>query len=402
MARPAEQHSNSAAHAEVGFWAGEDVHNPKHEPLDRTYWNGADATAMTAQVWNVLATNHVPLYFHLRYERDFGPVPRGHTRHLAALHLVQHANRLHVPVIAWLVVPFTNGYWAYEGNAAIQQRALEAWQQWTQQHHLHFREVVLDLEFSYQGLQKFLGGLAGRPDQLAAFMQHNIDPAGQCTAMRDYRNIIDWAHARGVRITGTPVPFALDDLDDNHVAMQDALDIAAFPPLGYDQLYLQAYRGSVAQAIGVDPGSAWVASYAESMRNDFGSHGQVSLGIGGQLPYDKIGTLTTDIRMLAALGVTGIPIYSLETTVKTFGAAGLRTIVHAGSQPLTGTALAVATAPTPQSIGTRRFFDSIDALATSLTLEKTTAAGQPRGPNAYPGGCGDLRARPLEPSGPAG
>jgi hypothetical protein len=123
------------------------------------------------------------------------------------------------------------------------------------------------------------------------------------------------------------------------------------------------------------------------MQRYFGPAGQITLGIGGQKPYDQLATLVNDVRMLAALGATDIPIYSLETTVRTFGAGGLRAIVDAVDHPMTKPALALATLPTPMSLGVRAFFNVLDATATALTASVTAGRGHLQLPNAYPNGC---------------
>jgi hypothetical protein len=203
-----------------------------------------------------------------------------------------------------------------------------------------------------------------------------------------------------MRITGTPVPFALDDIQDGNVAMQDALDIAAFPPFGYDELYLQAYRSNFVDPGNViDLGSGYVARYYKEMQHYFGSIGQVGLGDTGIAPYDKLSPLVDDVRMLADLGASKILIFDLDGTVKTFGAAGLRSVIAAGHHPLTASELAAAEQQTTQGITARQMFAALDQAANTLTLAVTAAQGHPRRPNAYPNGCGDLHAAPLVPSG---
>ena len=60
----------------VGFWAGEAVPGTDWD-VPATYWNRRDTHFYTPRLWRVLRRNHVPLYFNLRYRRDFGPVPAG-------------------------------------------------------------------------------------------------------------------------------------------------------------------------------------------------------------------------------------------------------------------------------------------------------------------------------------
>jgi hypothetical protein len=369
--------------AAVGFWTGEDVSTPQGQQPNSptTFYDPSYRGALTPAVWRVLREDRVPLYLNLRYGRDFGPVPAGVTSDAAPL--VRMANAHGVPVVTWLVVPYGQGYWAYEGNAQVMFDAVRAWASWASAQRLRFESVALDQEFSYQNLQAYVTALtSGDPSAIATWMSGNIDPAGQRTALKTYQKILSWAHARGIRVTAAEVPMVADDLADGYLALQDALDIAGSLP-DYDQTYLMAYRSAVAEA-GTDPGSAYVASYYADMQKYFGTAGQVSLGIGGQSPYDTLTPLVNDIRMLAGLGATQIPVYSLETTVAAFGADGLKTIVEAARQPMRGAELATASAPTPVSKAIRAQGYAMDATAVALTKTVTTQQGHPQAPNAWP------------------
>ncbi|MGI5321048.1 hypothetical protein [Actinomadura nitritigenes] len=379
----------------VGFWAGEDVvtaHGRQPSGPDN-YYEPAYRGALTPAVWEVLREQHVPLYINMRYGRDFGPVPAGTRSDATAL--VRKANALGVPVIAWLVVPFKDGYWAYEGNAATMKTAARAWSSWKNAKRLRFSSVALDQEFSWRNLQTYISlRLGGDTTGLTNWMSGNIDPDGQCAAFRTYRDLISWAHDRGIAVTAAQAPMIADDLRDGKTALQDALNMTGSSP-GYDQTYLMAYRSAVAQAAS-DPGPAYVASYYADMRTYFGRTGQVSLGIGGEAPYDTLTPMVNDVRMLTGLGAKQIPVYSLETTVDEFGAAGVQKIVEAARHPMKGTELAAATRPTPFSEALRAASAQMDATATTLTQQV-----HPRGPNTWPGGCGDLTVRPLAHRPPA-
>ena len=95
----------------VGFWAGETVPGTDwHVP--QTYWDRRSLRLYTPELWDALARYEVPLYFNLRYERDFGPVPPGEPHRNDALPVIRTANRLGVPVWGWVLVPYSDGYWA--------------------------------------------------------------------------------------------------------------------------------------------------------------------------------------------------------------------------------------------------------------------------------------------------
>jgi hypothetical protein len=363
--------------AQVGFWASQNFQpcaagDPAYCPRDTSVY--------TPEVWDALASAHGALYINMLYTSDFGPTPAGVSPRTDGLELIRHANRVGIPVSAWITAPLAGGTFANENNADLMGRAVRALHDWSKQQRVRLHEVALDLEFP-AGYQAIADAQAGDPSGLEALTRANIDPDHQCRALGSYRDTIAWAHARGMRITGSPVTFAIDDLADGNLALQDAIDVAPGPPVGYDEAYVQAYRSYS------NPGSGYVASYFKSMQHYFGSRGQVSLGGTGQPPYDKVENLVADVRMLAGLGAKTIPIFDLDGTVKTFGAAGLKAVIDAGRNPLTGKELASATAESAYDQLNRQFFRNLDTVASDLTLAVTTSQGHPRQPNTYPNDC---------------
>jgi hypothetical protein len=203
--------------------------------------------------------------------------------------------------------------------------------------------------------------------------------------VRAYRSTIAWAHAHGMRITGSPVSFALDDLHDGRMAIEDVLDVGPGLAAPFDALYVQAYRGFS------QPGPGYVASYFEDMRRRFGGRGQASLGNTGQAPYDKLANLVTDIRMLAGLGAKTIPLFDFDGVVKPFGVDGLRAVIAAGHQPLTGDALRTAATPSMYDRLNRDFFRRVDIAVSAATIAVTAVKNRPRLPNPYVNACPDRR-----------
>jgi hypothetical protein len=300
---------------------------------------------------------------------------------------VREANLLHVPIYAWIVVPTTDGYWANADNASEMFQALQSWAAWAHDQRLRFEGAVLDQEFSIQNEQTFITDeLSGNQQALASWMSGNINPQAQCSSFETYHDMIHWSRANGIDLSAYEAPFNINDILNGDLALQDAFDSSGIPPVGlggYNQMWAGAYRGAVASFDpSLDPGSYYVASYYERMQRYFpGLAGQVSIGIGGQFPYNTLSPLLTDVQMLAALGAKSVPIYSLESTVQTFGAAGLQTIAEAARQPLTGSQLAAALTPGPHSNDEVTTDQALDAEADALTQAKGET------PNSYLTGC---------------
>jgi hypothetical protein len=376
------------ARTTIGFWAGEAVPGTDWNLAD-TYWDARDTHFYTPRLWRVLRQNQIPLYFNLRYRRDFGPVPPGEPHRRDALRIIRTANRLGVPVWAWVLIPYSDGYWAWEGAAAEQFAATRALVSWAHKKHVQLRGVALDPEppvrTPFETAAAIVAG--GSDATLSALFQQSIDPPGQCAAWRGYARIVHWARRHGVEIAAAPAPAALDDLKDRRLALQDATNFI-LPKAPWDELYFQAYRSVFAYHSGRDPGSGIVSSYLRSARHEFGSAGQISLGSAGRGPYRQFSRLLDDVRLAATLGAREVPIYSLERTLRSYGGprAVIR-LVHAARHPFAGPAASKSTAPTSRASKLRAAIHRSDIAATVNTPTVTAGHGVSLPANRWPNGC---------------
>ena len=374
----------------VGFWAGEAVPGTSWGDPG-TYWNRRDVHAFTPYLWRVLAENQVPLYFNLRYERDFGPVPPGEPHRHDALPILREANRLGVPVWGWVLVPFSDGYWASESNAAEQFRAVKSLVGWARQEGVVLQGLALDPEPPVGTPQETSAALLGGAGEAAlpTLLGRPTNPAGQCAAWVAYEGIAHWAANHGVALSAAPMPTALDDLEDGRLALEDASDFVL--PLGpWHELFFQAYRSVFAYHAGVDPGPGIVTSYLRSARRQFWDVGQVSLGSAGRGPYRRFRNLLHDVRLAATLHAREVPIYSLERTLRSYGGPrALIRLVQAARHPFTGKLARAATAPTPEADAIRATIRANDAALAGAMPELTEKAGVgAQEANPWPGGCG--------------
>lgn len=372
----------------IAFWAGEAIPGTDWESPD-SYWKRRDLHAYTPYLWRVLAQNRIPLYFNLRYKRDFGPVPPGKPHRRDALRIIRKANRLGVPVWAWVLIPYSDGYWAWEGAAAEQFAATKSLVGWARKRHLWLRGVALDPEppvrTPFATAAAVLGG--GSDATLSTLFQQSIDPAGQCAAWRGYARIVRWAKHHRVKIAAAPAPAALDDLEDGKLALQDATEFI-LPRAPWNELYFQAYRSVFAYHWGRDPGPGIVSSYLRSSHREFGRAGQISLGSAGRGPYRRFSRLLGDVRLAATLGARQVPIYSLERTLRSYGGprAVIR-LVEAAQHPLTGRAGTKSKAPTSQARRLRAGIRRTDIAAAVSTPAVTAGRGAAQAPNRWPSGC---------------
>jgi len=372
----------------VGFWAGETVPGTDwHDPA--TYWNRRSLRLYTPELWQVLRRYKVPLYFNLRYERDFGPVPAGEPHYNDALPVLRTANRLGVPVWGWVLVPYSDGYWAWEGNAAEQFAAVKSLAAWAREKHVKLEGLALDpeppLNFPFQATAVTMGGDGA---ELPSLFQQTIDPASQCAAWQEYARIPRWGEAHGIPIAAAPIAATLDDIRNRSLSLQDAGQFVV-PEAPWAELFFQAYRSVFNYFAGYDPGSGIVASYLRSAHHEFGEAGQISLGSAGRGRYKRFAPLLNDVRLAATLGARDVPIYSLERTLRAYGGPGaILRLVKAARDPFAGPRASKAAAPTPAAAALRHAVRQADATATAADPTLTASRGAPEAPNAWPGGCG--------------
>ena len=371
----------------IAFWAGEAVPGTDWKAPD-TYWNRRTTRAYTPRLWRVLRRHRVPLYFNLRYRRDFGPVPPGKPQRNDALKIIRTANRLKVPVWGWVLIPYTAGYWAWEGAAPQQFAAVRALVRWAREKRVRLRGIALDPEprllTPFESMATIMGGGIAR----SALFQPRIDPAAQCAALRTYARIPRWAERRGIRVVAAPMPVALDDIDDRRLALQDAAGFI-LPRAPWHALYFQVYRNVFDYYSGRDPGPGIISSYFRSARREFGPAGQITLGSTGQGPYRRLNALLHDVRLAATLGAREVPIYSLEKTVHVYGGPrSIERLVRAARRPYAGPAATRSTAATAKAGTLRSAIRRADRMAVASTRATIGAHGTPQRANAWPASCG--------------
>jgi hypothetical protein len=372
----------------IGFWAGEAVPGTDRSSPG-TYWNRRAARAYTPRLWSALRRDHVTLYFNLRYRRDFGPVPRGEHRRRDGLRVIREANRHGVQVWGWVLIPYSDGYWAWEGAAAEQFDAVKALVRWKRAKHVHLRGLVLDPE--PPPTTPFAANAAIRGAATAGLppaFQQTIDPAAQCQAWNGYASIAQWARHHHIRLAAAPSPAALDDLADGLLGLQDAAQFI-LPDAHWHRLFFQAYRSVFAYYTGHDPGPGIVSSYLRSARRRFGGVGQVSIGVAGRRGYRHLGSLVHDVRLLATLGAREVPIYSLERTLRAYGGLdSLSRLAEAARHPFSRPARAAAIAPKPKAEALRTAIRRSDTGAEDATPTITAGHGTLLLANSWPAGCG--------------
>lgn len=382
----------SAAANIVDFAAGEQyvgVPTGSFEHTDAAYWTERrDLRAYTPALWRTLRAHRATISVNLHFRRDFGPVPKGKPRIRDAMPILRAAARYRVPVNAWLVVPYSDGYWSHEGNAGVTEAAVRSFVAWARASKLRFRGVLLDLESSLQDTRTFAKLRQDPAGAMEAF-RRNTSPLVQCAAARRYAAIPRYLRARGYRAIAAAYPFVLDDVSDGNIALQDGLNAPLLMPGQYDLVGFMAMRTVMNALLGSDTGSSVYASYQESAKRYFPREGGLVLGVAGDPPYNDLATLAHDVRVAATVSDKPLGMYSLESLRGKLGLAGVKAVLAASRQPLTGEAAEAAGRPSPGTLALRQAVVAEDRGIATATPGAAVSRGEaPVLPNPYPRPCG--------------
>lgn len=383
--------SVAPAHANpVELAAGEQFVEPQAGDFSREddayYTDHRDLSAYTPKAWRALRRSGATLTVHLRYARDYGPVPKRFHRTRDVLPILRGARRHRVPVIAWLVVPYADGYWAHEGNAALMRKAVAAYFPWARRHRVRAKGVLIDLEASIQDTRTVFH-LRDDPAAVIEMFRRNADPVEQCSVAARYVELVDAIHAHGLEARAAAYPFVLDDVENGDVALSDGLNLPLLLPDVYDKVGFMTMRLVYEAITGEDPGPSLQSSYAATLDARFPGSSLV-LGVLGQDPYAALDTVVEDTRTVATVSREPIGMYSFETLVGAFGVRGLRATLRAAGRPFMG---ADATRVTTESDATRNdrtLLSTLDRMvATGTPLAQPSHGDAPTLANPWPGPC---------------
>jgi hypothetical protein len=357
-------------------------------PDPRTYWTvRRDFSQYTPAVWDLLSRRRALLTVNIRWRRDFGAVPKGMPRFGELLPFLRTAARHHVGVIAWLTIPYADGYWLTEDNIAKYQHAVRDFDSWARRVDFRPERVLLDLESPLPDTAKS-SNVIRNPLPVIAMLDHNVGPAHQCAAMHGVTRIAGWLERHGYPTIAAAYAFLFDDISDGNVALSDGLDMPLPQPGTFREVSFMSLRSVYAGMVGMDPGLSLNASYIDAMKRWYGKSATFTLGEAGIGPYaGHLDRLVTDTRLAAALTTGTVGIYSLEKALRAYGVAGVAKLFDAVEHPLAGAALAHARAISPETREVRGFIGVENALVTAGLPLAMTGRGTPALPNTWPPHC---------------
>ncbi|WP_068276393.1 hypothetical protein [Aldersonia kunmingensis] len=353
-----------------------------------SYWAARrNLDVFTPEAWKVLRERRARISVNLRWQRDFGPVPPGKPRFDEMLPFLREAERNDVGVVAWLTIPYADGYWATEDNVGLHEQMIGDFDDWANDIGFTPEQVLLDLESSLQDTAT--NNKAFRdPLPVAELLSGNIDPAQQCEAMRGYEAVVARLEQRGYPTVAAVYPFLFDDLTNGDSALSDGLGMPLPRPGTFRGVSFMTMRSTYANLIGIDPGPSIHSAYIDDMRRWYGNSATFNLGEAGEGPYrGNLAAFVQDTRLAAALTTGAVGMYSLDKALANYGPDGVAALFDAVEKPLAGDELARVATISPGARAARALIGAESTAVSAAVSAVTAARGKPQLPNRWPSTC---------------
>jgi len=222
--------------------------------------------------------------------------------------VVQKLNAAGVPVVAWLLLPKSQGYWFNADNGPKAVARYAAFQLWTAQHGLVWDGIGVDIEPDMQVVESLVTGNVAKV--LPRLLRNALDRAGVARAQAIYATLITQMRTDGYRVESYQFPFIIDERLAGSQLLQRLFGVVDVPS---DREVLMVYTSFMRSA---GPGLLW--SYG---RDALAFGGSVAVGsTGGGVAIDQPPAMTwtelvRDLR-LARQWSDEIFLFSLEGCVE--------------------------------------------------------------------------------------
>ncbi len=224
----------------------------------------------------------------------------------ATITAVRTLNRHGIPLVAWLLLPASEGHWLNLQNYPQAIELYRSFRIWAAEYQLQFAAVGLDIE-PPGGEEKLMQQWSLRDigRRFWTARENVLYPAARAA----YTDLIAEIHHDGYEVHSYQLPLIADDRRAGTTTIQRALDIVDLPA---DVEVLTCYSSLPIARFGNDLQGALIMSYGPSADSiGIGSTGGMSGSIGEQLPPLSWPALERDL-LLAARHTDTIYVFSLE------------------------------------------------------------------------------------------
>jgi len=145
---------------------------------------------------------------------------------LHRVELIKKLNQAGVPVIAWLLLPKSQGYWFNLDNVDDAQARLMEFLEWTEEHRLIWDGIGLDIEPDIRDFMRFT---QDRRQLLSEAVRRIFNFHRFRTAKRKYLELSAQIHAEGYRIDSYQFPIIEDERQAQATILQRVAGLIDLP-----------------------------------------------------------------------------------------------------------------------------------------------------------------------------
>lgn len=144
--------------------------------------------------------------------------------------VVKKLNEAGIPVVAWLLLPKSQGYWFNLENAPQAVKRYFEWKEWSQRNNLKWSGVGLDIEPSIDEMGVFVSrGMRALPALFPRLASRILRHKQFRTARMTYNDLIDVIHKDGYLVESYQFPFIEDERLVGSTLLQKATGILDLP-----------------------------------------------------------------------------------------------------------------------------------------------------------------------------
>ena len=138
--------------------------------------------------------------------------------------LVKRLNKAGIPVIAWLLLPESDGYWFNIDNHEQAAARYVDFKAWTTQHDLEWAGIGLDIEMDINEIRSALTGEEGQV-LASRLMRKFFDKKRVTQAQRSYQALVNLIRADGYPVESYHIPLIIDERRANATVLQRTLGL---------------------------------------------------------------------------------------------------------------------------------------------------------------------------------
>lgn len=220
--------------------------------------------------------------------------------------VVSRLNQAGIPVVAWQLLPRSQGYWFNICNAPQAQARYRAFRAWSTRHGLRWAGIGVDIEPDIVELEHLM---QKNWRWVPVLLRRGCGKQRLVEAQTCYRSLVAGIRGDGFEVESYELPFVIDELRAGSTLLRRIVGITDVPADRRVPMLYTSYFRPYGQAL------LWqYARHADSMGVGITGGGVEMSGVGNHVPLSWE-ELARDLR-LSAHWCRGVHIFSLEGCVR--------------------------------------------------------------------------------------